>query len=72
MKKKFKIIISNLIYSFILFLVIILSIQNTQKKKVNFLSSKSIPLPISFILGTSFIFGSINGALISAYLVEDT
>lgn len=49
-----------------LFLVLILGIQNSSSKsKVNFLKTKTINLPISFIVGSSFISGSILGSLLT-------
>ena len=41
-----------------------IGIQNSSKKsEVNLLSTKSIKLPISFIIGISFISGSLSGNL---------
>ena len=41
-------------------MLLVIGIQNSSKKsKVNFLGHESIKLPISFIVGTSFISGSI-------------
>ena len=49
-----------------LFIVLILGIQNSSNKsKVNFLKTNSIELPISFIVGSSFIGGSILGSLLT-------
>ena len=49
-----------------LFLVLILGIQNSlNKSKVNFLKTNSIELPLSFIIGSSFISGSIVGSLLT-------
>ena len=42
-----------------------IGIQNSSKKsEVNLLSTKSIKLPISFIIGISFISGSLSGNLL--------
>ena len=49
-----------------LFLILILGIQNSSNKsEVNFLQTNSIELPISFIIGSSFISGSILGSLLT-------
>ena len=49
-----------------LFLLLIIGIQNSSNKgKVNFLINKTVNLPISFIIGTSFISGSVVGSLLS-------
>ena len=49
-----------------LFLFLILGIQNSSyKSKVKFLKTNSIELPTSFIIGSSFISGSILGSLLT-------
>ena len=46
-------------------LILFIGIQNSSNKaKVNLLINETIELPISFILGISFISGSIIGGLI--------
>ena len=48
-----------------LFLILVIGIQNSLvKKKVNFVLNETIELPISFIIGSSFISGSILGSII--------
>ena len=59
--------IRKLLYSAIfnscLFALLFIGIQNSSNKsKVNFLINKTIELPISFIVGSSFILGSILGS----------
>tara|TARA_Y100000589_G_scaffold264435_1_gene255130 strand:- start:74 stop:295 length:222 start_codon:yes stop_codon:yes gene_type:complete len=47
------------------FLILLIGIQNSSNKaKVNFLIDETIELPVSFIIGTSFISGSLLGGLI--------
>ena len=49
-----------------LLLMLIVGIQNsTYRKKVNLLIGETISLPISFIVGISFISGSLTGSLIA-------
>ena len=49
-----------------LFLLLMIGIQNTSKSyKVNFFLVETIKLPIGFIVGISFISGSITGSLMS-------
>ena len=49
-----------------LFLLLMIGIQNSSNKsKVDFLINKTIKLPISFIVGSSFISGSIIGTLLN-------
>ena len=48
---------------------LIIGIQNSSNKsKVNFYGFESIKLPISFIIGFSFITGSITGGILSTNL----
>tara|TARA_S200000501_G_C20825272_1_gene744677 strand:+ start:197 stop:418 length:222 start_codon:yes stop_codon:yes gene_type:complete len=64
-------LILNKIFSLIflntsLFLMLIIGIQNSSmKSKVNFLIYESINLPVSFILGVSFLCGSTTGGLLT-------
>ena len=47
-----------------LFLLLIIGIQNSSyKSKINFLINETVKLPVSFIIGTSFISGSIIGSI---------
>ena len=51
----------------LLFLFLIIGIQNSSNKKsVNLLVNKTIELPIGFIAGTSFVAGSFLGGLITS------
>ena len=53
------------IFNSCLFLVLFIGIQNSSKKdKVNLLINETIELPISFIVGSSFILGSIFGSFL--------
>tara|TARA_Y100000589_G_scaffold175116_1_gene166228 strand:- start:1124 stop:1354 length:231 start_codon:yes stop_codon:yes gene_type:complete len=48
-----------------LLLMLIVGIQNSSnKRKVNLLIGETVNLPISFIIGMSFIAGSLSGSLI--------
>ena len=58
----------SIIFNFSLFLLLIIGIQNSDKKsKVNILINETIKLPISFIVGVSFITGSITGSLVPIF-----
>ena len=47
-----------------LFLLLMIGIQNsTNKSNINFLINETVKLPLSFIIGTSFISGSIIGSI---------
>tara|TARA_B100001248_G_scaffold112325_1_gene83974 strand:- start:415 stop:642 length:228 start_codon:yes stop_codon:yes gene_type:complete len=55
-----------------LFLMLMIGIQNSlNKSKVNLVISETVNLPISFIIGTSFITGSLLGGVISVNKKED-
>ena len=54
-----------------LFLLLMIGIQNSSNKsKVNFLINETVKLPISFVIGSSFIGGSIIGSLLKINLIE--
>ena len=62
-----KIIFSSC-FNLSLFLILMIGIQNSSTKhKVNLILSETINLPVSFIIGTSFIAGSI----VSSFLPLD-
>ena len=53
------------IFNSCLFLILFIGIQNSSNKsKVNLLIEETIELPISFVVGSSFIIGSILGSFI--------
>ena len=53
------------IFNSCLFLILFIGIQNSSSKsKVDFLIDETIELPISFIVGSSFILGSIFGSFL--------
>ena len=59
----------TLIFNVTLFLVLIMAIQNSSRKgKINFILNESVNLPVSFIIGISFLSGSVTGSLLSSYL----
>ena len=52
-------------FNFSLFLLLMIGIQNSSNsRKVNFIISETVSLPVSFIIGVSFISGSLTGSLI--------
>ena len=55
----------TVIFNSCLFLILFIGIQNSSNKsKVNLLIDETIELPISFIVGSNFILGSILGSFI--------
>ena len=66
MNFSFKKLFFILTYHSCLFLILIIGIQNSSNKtRVNLLINESVKLPISFIVGTSFMTGSILGAFLN-------
>ena len=58
-------IIFAIIFNSSLFLLLMIGIQNSSNKsRINLLINETVKLPISFIIGTSFISGSIIGSLL--------
>ena len=54
-----------------LFLMLMIGIQNSSNtRKVNLILSETITLPISFIIGVSFISGSLTGSLITTNFMK--
>ena len=52
-------------YNLSLFLILMIGIQNSSiRKNVNLMITETITLPISFIIGVSFISGSLTGNLL--------
>ena len=52
-----------------LFLLLMIGIQNSSyKSKINLLINETVKLPISFVIGSSFISGSIIGSLFNINL----
>ena len=63
---KFKKVIYSLTFNSCLFLLLMIGIQNSHNKsRVNFLKNQTVKLPISFIIGTSFISGSLIANLLT-------
>tara|TARA_A100001388_G_scaffold273142_1_gene254593 strand:- start:813 stop:1034 length:222 start_codon:yes stop_codon:yes gene_type:complete len=63
----FKKLFFNITFNFSLFLLLIIGIQNSANKtKINLIIDESVNLPISFIVGISFISGSLVGSILSA------
>tara|TARA_Y100001968_G_C18766390_1_gene440152 strand:+ start:91 stop:321 length:231 start_codon:yes stop_codon:yes gene_type:complete len=69
MKKFFISNIFSIFFNIFLFAFLLTAIQNNhQKKVINIFNFETVELPISFILGSSFIAGSICGNLIFSIL----
>ena len=59
-------IIFNTVFNVLIFLFLIIGLQNrTNKTKINLIFNETINLPVGFIIGSSFICGSIAGSLLN-------
>tara|TARA_B100000242_G_scaffold108554_1_gene75512 strand:- start:2482 stop:2703 length:222 start_codon:yes stop_codon:yes gene_type:complete len=59
---------SSIIFNSSLFILLIIGIQNSDNKsKINFVIDETVNLPISFIIGSSFIAGSVSGSFVSLF-----
>ena len=65
-------ILFTAVFNLSLFFILLIGIQNSSnKKKVNLIINETVNLPISFIVGLSFIGGSITSSfLISSSIKE--
>ncbi len=65
MKKLFLSNISSVSFNLLLLIMLLIGIQNNHiSKKIRFLNFQSFKMPISLIVGSSFIFGSLSGTFI--------
>ena len=61
----------NIASAILLIFFLCLGSQNLSKKhNLNFLINKSVPLPIGFLVGTSFTLGFISGGLSSVLMIN--
>ena len=59
-------ILHSAIFNSCLFVLLFIGIQNSSNKsKVDFLINETIELPISFLVGSSFILGSFLGSFVA-------
>ena len=72
MNNQLKKLILMFIFNISLFFILIIGIQNSSsKKKVNFITTETVSLPIGFIVGISFISGSLTGSLLTIKLNDN-
>ena len=61
----------NVASAILLIFFLCLGSQNLSKKhSLNFIINKTIPLPIGFLVGTSFTWGMISGGLTSVLMIN--
>jgi len=69
---QFKKLFFTITFNFSLFLILMIGIQNSSiRKKVNLIINDTVKLPISFIVGVSFISGSLTGTLLQTTLRDN-
>ena len=62
---------NTIVFHTFLFLFLIIGIQNSSNKsKVDFFLDETVELPISFIIGASFISGSLMGSFLNINLTK--
>ena len=60
-----------LIFNTFIFIMMLISIQNSNyKSKLNLIFFETINLPLSFIIGSSFILGSLTGTIAISNRIE--
>ena len=65
----FKKVLFTIALNSALFLLLIIGIQNSSNRsKVKLIIGETVSLPISFIIGISFISGSVSGSLLTINL----
>tara|TARA_A100001388_G_scaffold165406_1_gene123529 strand:+ start:83 stop:331 length:249 start_codon:yes stop_codon:yes gene_type:complete len=65
-------LVVSTIFNFCLFILLMVGIQNSSnKRKVNLLINETVDLPISFIIGSSFILGSLTGSFLSSNIFNE-
>ncbi len=58
-------------FNFSMFLLLMIGIQNSStRKRVNLVIAETISLPLSFIVGVSFISGSLTGSLCQINIID--
>ena len=61
----------NIATSILLFFFLCLGSQNlTKKYSIDFIANRTVPLPIGFLIGTSFTLGLISGGLTSVLMMN--
>ena len=62
----------NIATAILLIFFLCLGSQNLSKKhNLNLLSTKTVPLPIGFLVGTSFTLGLLSGGFTSVLMIND-
>tara|TARA_B100000965_G_C19300860_1_gene630086 strand:- start:344 stop:592 length:249 start_codon:yes stop_codon:yes gene_type:complete len=68
---KLKLFTLNITSAILLIFFLCLGSQNLGKRhSINFLINKTVPLPIGFLIGTSFTLGLMSGGLTSVLMIN--
>ena len=68
---RFQLLTLNIASAILLIFFLCLGSQNLSKKhNLNFLINKTVPLPIGFLVGTSFTLGLISGGVTSVLMIN--
>ena len=69
---KLQLLTLNTATAILLIFFLCLGSQNLSKKhSLNFLLNKSVPLPVGFLIGTSFTLGLMSGGLTSVLIIKN-
>ena len=69
---KLQLLTLNISSAILLIFFLCLGSQNLSKKhNLNLLSTKTVPLPIGFLVGTSFTLGLLSGGFTSVLMIND-
>ena len=68
---RFQLLTLNIVTAVLLIFFLCLGSQNLGKKNsLNFIINKTVPLPIGFLIGTSFTLGLISGGFSSVLMIK--
>tara|TARA_Y100001968_G_scaffold166963_1_gene152942 strand:+ start:485 stop:709 length:225 start_codon:yes stop_codon:yes gene_type:complete len=69
---RLKLLTLNIASAILLIFFLCLGSQNLSKKyNLSFLMNKTVPLPIGFLVGTSFTLGIVSGGITSILMIND-
>ena len=69
---RLKLLTLNIATAVLLIFFLCLGSQNLNKKhSLNFIINKTVPLPIGFLIGSSFTLGLMSGGLTSVLMIND-
>ncbi len=69
---RLKLLTINIATAILLIFFLCLGSQNLSKRhSLNFLINKTVPVPIGFLMGTSFTLGLISGGLTSVLMINN-